>query len=317
LLWLTGCLVSHVLPDAPILLALLTCAAGVGLIGFTDDQTPTTPMSRILILLVFLGVAYAIAPELIAPSLNWGSFEPTPITPWAFCALLGLGTVGIVNAVNMADGQNGLVSGMFVIWSACLMLIGDDTILAIAEILCAVCLVAFAFNLCGKLFLGNCGSYGVTFVLGILIMLTHARGRMSVETATVWFFIPVADCLRLMITRLARGRSPASADRDHFHHRLQDALGHNHGLLAYLSLVGATSFIASLSPRFSLVCITILTAVYFSFASVTDSSASRARKAPDPEIGADSQPVASPATVKIVPMKHSERTVRREEAQGQ
>src|ERR1700680_2249961 len=125
LIWLCGGLASNILNDNQPLLVLMLCAAGVGLVGFADDQTPTTPLSRILALLVFLGVAIAIAPRLIAPSLNWGSFEPTLLPAFLYCGLIAITTVGIVNAVNMADGQDGLVPSMFVIWSSCLILAGD------------------------------------------------------------------------------------------------------------------------------------------------------------------------------------------------
>ena len=55
----------------------------------------------------------------------------------------------------------------------------------------------------------------------MLSIRAHASGAVTVATVIVWFFIPVIDCLRLMITRRMSGRSPLSADRDHFHHRLE------------------------------------------------------------------------------------------------
>jgi UDP-GlcNAc:undecaprenyl-phosphate GlcNAc-1-phosphate transferase len=304
LLWLTGALASGVLADHTLVTALLLCAAGVGAVGFADDQTPTTPLSRVLLLVVFLGVAFVTAPQLIADRLNWASFDSFPIAPSIYCALMAVGTVGIVNAVNMADGQNGLVSGMFVIWSACLMLIGDETIAAVAGTIFAVGIVVFVFNLRGKLFLGNCGSHGVTFVLGLLTMAAHARGRVPIEITAVWFFVPVMDCLRLITTRLAKGRSPASGDTDHFHHRLQHKLGQHYGLFAYLTMVAATSFTATLMPRFALVAIIVLTAIYFSFASLTDSLPSRKNK--DDDDLAQGRGADLPAG-NVVPLGHAER----------
>jgi len=274
LIWLAGMLLTGVLKSSPAVIVLVLCAAGVGLVGFSDDQRPISPISRILFLLVFLGAAFVIEPGLIAPSLNWGSFEPTIISPWIYCPLLALTTVGIVNAVNMADGQNGLVPSMFVIWSLCLSLVGDNFVSQVTQILALVGSVVLLFNLRGRLFLGDCGSYGVTFVLGFLAMMTYAQGRLSLETVTVWFFIPVMDCLRLIITRQMQGRSPAAPDTDHFHHRVQAKLGRTYGLVAYIASVAASSFVAALAPRFALVCLTVLTAIYFSFAWLTDSAAS-------------------------------------------
>jgi UDP-GlcNAc:undecaprenyl-phosphate GlcNAc-1-phosphate transferase len=227
------------------------------------------------LLLTFLGAAFVINPDLIAPSLNWGSFEPTVIPAWAYCPLLALTTCGIVNAVNMADGQNGVVPSMFVIWALCLAAVGGDLVSRVAEIIAASGFVILLFNLRGRLFLGDCGSYGVTFVIGLLGMMAYAQGRVTIETITVWFFIPVMDCLRLIITRRLQGRSPVAPDTDHFHHRLQAKLGRSYGLVAYIASVAGSSFVATLAPRFSLVCLIVLTAIYFSFAWLTDSAASR------------------------------------------
>jgi UDP-GlcNAc:undecaprenyl-phosphate GlcNAc-1-phosphate transferase len=74
LIWLTGALLLDQVAQTKTLFVLILCASGVGLVGFADDQTPTTPLSRILSLLVFLGVAFVIDPTLIAHNLNWGSF---------------------------------------------------------------------------------------------------------------------------------------------------------------------------------------------------------------------------------------------------
>src|SRR3546814_9811233 len=40
----------------------------------------------------------------------------------------------------------------------------------------------------------------------------------------LWLLIPVVDCLRLIVTRVAIGRSPFEPDRDHLHHRLMAVL---------------------------------------------------------------------------------------------
>jgi UDP-GlcNAc:undecaprenyl-phosphate GlcNAc-1-phosphate transferase len=273
LLWLGSALVTGVYTDQQFASMLMLCGAGVGLAGFADDQTSTSPLSRILALLVFLGVAVALVPGLIAHSLNWGSFDPTPLHPVLYAALIALTAAGIVNSVNMADGQNGLVPSLFVIWSACLVLAGDERIAIVAQVIAATSIVVLCFNLRGKLFLGDCGSYGVTFLIGLLALAAYARGRITIETVTVWFYVPVIDCLRLMITRRLQGRSPFAPDTDHFHHRLQAKMGERAGLAAYIACVAVSSLVAVVAPRFALVSLIILTAIYFSFAFLTDTAA--------------------------------------------
>lgn len=270
-LWLCAALTFFPSGDLALQTVLLLCGLGVSLVGFADDQSNTLPLGRTLSLLVFLSVAFVVDPAFIAPVLKWGSFMPTEIPLWAYGAIMAVAAVGLVNAVNMADGQNGIVSGMFVIWSACLWIVTKGSVDA-CVILLATSLIAFLFNLRGKLFLGNCGSYGGTFIFALLTIWAHAKGLVSVETITVWFFVPVADCLRLIIARPLQGRSPLEADRDHFHHRVQAKLGPRYSLSTYIGVVAVTSVVASLAPHLALVCIVILSAFYFSFAWLTDSA---------------------------------------------
>lgn len=261
--------------DHHLVYSVAVSAVGVGVVGFADDQTGLSPGVRILLLLVFLGMAFVIDTEMVAPRLSWGSFEPTTIPLWIYVPLMALTSGGVVNSVNMADGQDGVVGSMFVVWSGCLLFITGGTAAAVAAVIFVLSLIFLVFNIRGKLFLGDCGSYGVTFVLGLLVALAHARGQLSLETIIVWFFVPVADCLRLLVTRMARGQSPFLGDRDHLHHRLEDKMGKQKGLASYAVAVAVSSLAATLEPKFALVCLALLCAFYFSFAGLTDSQVKR------------------------------------------
>jgi UDP-GlcNAc:undecaprenyl-phosphate GlcNAc-1-phosphate transferase len=205
----------------------------------------------------------------MSPVLHWYSFGDVAIMPVAYVILMAVTAVGLVNAVNMADGQNGLVGGMFVAWSGCLAILSHGSLAMMAGVLCALSLVFLAFNLRGNLFLGDCGSYGITFVIGVMVALAHARGEIPLETIIVWFFIPVADCLRLMITRPLHGQSLFAGGRDHFHHRLIDSMGVRLSVVVYAGAVALSSLAATLEPRFALVILCLLSGFYFSFARLS------------------------------------------------
>ena len=111
-IWMIGTLLLSAPPANPLLLSILLSAAGLGRVGFVDDQRDLSPPLRILLLLTFMGIAFALDPKLISSSLNWYSFANTQISPWVYVPLMGLTTIGIVKSVTMADGQNGLVGSM-------------------------------------------------------------------------------------------------------------------------------------------------------------------------------------------------------------
>lgn len=270
IVWVLGVVLSGVTDQMMVTTAL--SSAGLGLVGFLDDQREISPILRMALLLLFLGIAFALNPALITTQLHWYSFGISHIPIWSYLPLMGLTGIGLVNAVNMADGQNGLVGGMFVVWTCCLMLVSTGMLQIMSGVLLCLSLVFLAFNLAGRVFLGDCGSYGVTFVIGLMVTMAHAQGRVALETVIVWFFIPVVDCLRLIVTRLWHRRGFFESDRDHFHHRLIDSMGKQVSATIYVLAIAISSLLATLEPRFSLVALCGLCAFYFTFARLSESS---------------------------------------------
>jgi UDP-GlcNAc:undecaprenyl-phosphate GlcNAc-1-phosphate transferase len=264
--------------NAPLALSVLICGGGAALSGFIDDRSSTSPRIRLATLIVLTLVALAINPQLVPAAFHWGHLVSTPVAPWLAFALVALGMTGFVNAVNMADGQDGCVAGMFVIWSASIVLVAGNTVAGLAAVLFMTSLAVLMFNLRGVVFLGGAGAYGVTFVFGLLILRLHNYWGVTAETIMVWFFVPIVDCLRLMITRPLQGRSPFEADRNHFHHRLGERFGEAKGLAIYLSLVGSTSLTAALRADCAPACLAVLALAYAGLMWLTGTSAVHARR---------------------------------------
>jgi len=259
--------------DSRLLLAVLLCGGGATLVGYSDDQSSTSPSSRLLSLVLLSVTALVIDPQLIPLQINWGSFVPTAIPEAVAFVFIAVAMAGYVNSVNMADGQNGIVLGMYAIWSACLTIATANSA-GVALILFETVVLVFIFNMAGRTFLGDAGTYGVTFVFGLLAINAHNKFGISAERIAVWFFIPVTDCIRLMISRALQGQAPSDADRDHFHHRLEDRVGKTYGLYIYLGVVGSSSLLVTFLPHASLVCMIVLAAFYFSFAWLTGTDTS-------------------------------------------
>jgi UDP-GlcNAc:undecaprenyl-phosphate/decaprenyl-phosphate GlcNAc-1-phosphate transferase len=245
--------------------AVLLCGSGVALVGLADDRYDLSPPLRMLFVAIFLLIACAIDPHLISDTLRWTNFAPVAIPAWLFVPLFTLAAVGCVNAVNMADGMNGVVPSMFMVWSVCMIIACGPQVWGVATAIFFASVVVLAFNLRGKLFLGDTGTYGVTFIIGLLVAQAHARGFLALDTICVWFFLPVMDCLRLLISRpLIRGISPFQGGLDHFHHYLKERLGARWGVAAYACAMASTSLAATLAPQLSLICMAALAAFYVS-----------------------------------------------------
>lgn len=143
--------------------------------------------------------------------------------------------VGVINALNMADGVDGLAGGQafvsLVLFAAFALYAGNNA--SAERLLTAAAAVAgFLFwNLRrpglprAKVFLGDAGS----MVLGFVIAWTAVRLSQNVDHPVSpvlgpWTIaLPLIDCVSLILRRLRQGRSPFAGDRDHLHHLLLDA----------------------------------------------------------------------------------------------
>lgn len=249
----------------PFLRAALLCGGGVSIVGIMDDQSHLSPGLRLLVLANFALIAFALDPQLFAPRIQWASFAPTAIPQWAFIALGIVAVAGFVSSVNMADGINGLVPSAFLVWCAGFAIFGDGAVRELAIALIGPVLVMLAFNLKGRVFLGDCGTFGIGFLLALMALGSLRDGVLKPETILVWFCIPVLDCLRVIATRLMAGRSPLRGGKDHFHHMLADVFGKERALYAYVALILSTSIVAALFPRAAIVLLATIAALCLGF----------------------------------------------------
>jgi UDP-N-acetylmuramyl pentapeptide phosphotransferase/UDP-N-acetylglucosamine-1-phosphate transferase len=103
-----------------------------------------------------------------------------------------------------------------------------------------------------RIFMGDSGSLVIGFIIALLsIILTdhipvlqnnllfHSPKAVLLVALSI-LFVPVFDTFRVFISRILKGKSPFSADRNHLHHYLLD-LGFSHSktvlILAFSSLI--------------------------------------------------------------------------------
>ncbi len=267
LLPFVGCLLAfwYLNPQQPLFLALLLCGAGVGLMGVMDDQSHLSASGRLLVLAVFTLIAFALDGELLSKTIPWAAFGRTPIVASLFIAGAVLATAGFVSSVNMADGINGLVPAALLIWCLGFDVFAAGAVRDVSLALTGPVLVVLICNLRGLVFLGDCGTFGIGFIVALLAIAELHEGRIAAETLLVWFFMPVLDCLRVIASRVLRGRSPLRGGKDHFHHILADVFGKRRAFYAYVAVMLATSLAAALAPQTSFYILVGLTTACLGF----------------------------------------------------
>lgn len=232
-------------------LALFTCA--IAFVGALDDRFHLSArlrlavMGSMFVLFVFLNPAFGIA-ALSSPAFGISVSLGFLGVPFAALCLLAF-----TNAVNMTDGRNGLTIGLSLIWCLTFSFYVSADYKVMLYALIVSLLVTGFYNLKGRLFLGDSGTYGLAALVGLTGLYAHdfgsgAGGISSTQLAAI-YAIPGLDMFRLIASRVSLGVSPMAGDHDHLHHRLERYIGWRLGLPVYLALVGTPILIACSTPH--------------------------------------------------------------------
>jgi len=150
---------------------------------------------------------------------------------------------GVINAMNLIDGLDGLAGGVAFIGISSAFVVAvlrGDALMMLFGAALAGAIVGFLFYNFNpaSIFMGDTGSMFLGFVLASAAIQTHHKSSAAVAmlAPVVALGLPIGDTLLAMIRRLLRGRPMFQADREHIHHLLL-ARGLSHRA-ACLSLYG-------------------------------------------------------------------------------
>lgn len=196
----------------------------IAVMGHLDDRNSRPATDKMI---VQLGCVICVV--LFDPTIKhaltemygpWGTF-------WGIFFILGL-----MNAINFIDGIDGL-AGMVIGAGAVgflLFTIGLPQFrhLAIYAAVLVGMIGPFLFTnvIRRKGFLGNTGSYFLSYILALLHLSLplEASGAIArLALPGLCFLVPIADAATVLVARLGTGRSPFQADKGHLHHRLMQS----------------------------------------------------------------------------------------------
>ena len=197
-------------------LSVLICL-GLGLVEDLHNDT-LAPKFRLLVEFVVFAVLIALMPMLIPVSLGvWGldALLAIPSIGWLITVIF---CVGFINAVNMADGANGLMPGILTISFGLFYAVSGAFSYACLMTSCGLFTI---FNvISGRLFLGDAGSYGLGAALCISGLFLYSKGDVSVSFLAVLLAYPCIDMLVAVARRASQNRSIFLPDNDHLHNRI-------------------------------------------------------------------------------------------------
>ncbi|MBV9241489.1 MAG: hypothetical protein JO314_05725 [Acidobacteria bacterium] len=141
-----------------------------------------------------------------------------------------LWVIGITNAINLLDNMDGLAAGISAIASFSLAMnfatngLTSELLLAAALIGALAGFLVFNFNP-ASIFMGDCGSMFIGFLLSGIVLLNQVGGRSRglvaiIAVPVLVLFVPIFDTTFVTVLRKAWGRKASEGGRDHTSHRL-------------------------------------------------------------------------------------------------
>ena len=233
---------SQTMLNDPKVFMLITAMLIMLYTGTMDDIMDLTPCIRFIIEILI--VAWLMYVNRASINSLWGLWGVEEIPLWLSCPLTIFAAVGIINAINLIDGVNGLSSGFCFMASVLFAIIfyksGNTSMTIIAISAAGAIIPFFLHNVFGnstKMFIGDGGTLVIgtmmsMFVISILKSDTSCAkfaedGMGLIPFALAILSIPVFDTLRVMTTRIINKKSPFHPDKTHLHHLFIE-LGFSH-----------------------------------------------------------------------------------------
>lgn len=208
----------------------------VFILGLIDDKKPVKALTKLLTQIIAAYIAMDYGVRIYGLTLPFfDSFHNMPLILGQIVTILWL--TGFMNTINLADGLDGLATGIGAIASATFFIVallqiaGSDVFLAkqltlsavMAITLTGACLGFLVWNFYpAKLFMGDSGALFIGFILATTSVIgtlkTTAMLSMFIPITVV--ALPILDVALSMFRRLRKGMGLMEPDKEHIHHRL-------------------------------------------------------------------------------------------------
>jgi UDP-GlcNAc:undecaprenyl-phosphate GlcNAc-1-phosphate transferase len=218
---------AAIFSTSPATLGLLLSAAVITTLMVFDDIDGVRPIFKLLFQVgasLLAIVVFDITIHFV--NLPVGLIE---LSTAAAIPLTLLWFVSLQNTINLIDGVDGLAAGVVAIVAATLLLAainhGETDIVILAGALIGACIGFLVFNWHpARIFMGDSGSNFLGFTLAALSVLSVAKGTvvLALIVPVAALAIPFGDTAWAIVRRRRRGKSIATPDIEHLHHRLLD-----------------------------------------------------------------------------------------------
>ncbi|MDC3030209.1 hypothetical protein OA178_00345 [Candidatus Pelagibacter sp.] len=214
------------------------------LIGYFDDVKDHSPYLKsslfIIIILIFLYFNEEILLKTIDISFINATYELNTFFQYFFTVLCFW---LLMNSFNLADGFNGISISYALIIFISLILIFNLSNVENFIVLNFILFLSFSLilNLKNYFFLGNNGSYLISFFMSVLLIKFYNQNlstmKFEADRIFLMLMIPGIDMLRLFVFRIMNKINPFQRDQHHLHHYLKRKISEQRVFIVYTLII--------------------------------------------------------------------------------
>ena len=205
--------------------SILLGASVLSIFGLIDDIRELGYRTKLfgqiiaaLIAVLYGGISATFLESILPESKFVTVYVSTPLTIFII--------IGVTNAINLSDGLDGLAGGITMLGFICIAYLGfcsgQHSITLISIAIIGAIFGFLRFNTFpATVFMGDTGSQLLGFLaITTSLYLTQSNTPLSPLLPILLLGFPILDTLTVMAERIAKGKSPFIADKNHFHHKL-------------------------------------------------------------------------------------------------
>lgn len=238
--------------------SVLLCALPVAATGFADDIRSLSVKVRLPVHLLAAFVALALLGPVPEPFFS-GLVELPFIL---MSALLMVALVWLLNLYNFMDGIDTLAAGQCLFVSGAAAVLLPDTQSALIWVCAGLFLSTLGFFFWNmppaRLFMGDVGSTFLGFFLGLLGLLSHYDGSLSVWVWVLLMGVFIADTTYTLLRRRLSGHRVTQGHSTHAYQHLARRLGSHSQVAMVLTAVNLVwlfplAWLATTYPEYGVV----------------------------------------------------------------
>jgi len=240
----------------PLCLLVIGGAGLMSIVGLVDDILGLSAVIKLAlhtVAAILVGFVFVTQGALLNLFLTGGSYA------WLTAPLTVIWLVGITNSVNLLDHADGLSAGtcaIAAIFFTIINLISGNYSVAFISATLAGATIGFLFYNYNpaSIFMGDCGSNMLGFMLGIIAVLGVYTPEGSIREIAIFapvliLALPMIDTAFVLQYRWKNGQPLFDGDRNHLAHRLMRlGLSHTQSVIVLLVVAILMGTLALLLP---------------------------------------------------------------------